>query len=210
MIPKTFHRIWVGGPMPDEFVEYGKTWEKFHPDWEHVLWTEQNMPLLQNQELYDAAEDIVPNNVGQFRSDIARYEILHRFGGVYIDTDFECLKPIDDLIVRCKAFAAWEVPDTWVNNAIMGSEVHNPFFASVSLQLPVRVATFRSRGFRPNRLTGPHLLTSVYRSKVKPPITIFPKNLFYPYLFNELDRKEELFPDSYAVHHWANARRKAT
>ena len=31
------------------------------------------------------------------KSDIARYEIIYRYGGVYIDTDFECLRPLDFL-----------------------------------------------------------------------------------------------------------------
>ena len=29
------------------------------------------------------------------KSDIFRYEILYRFGGVYVDTDFECIKPFE-------------------------------------------------------------------------------------------------------------------
>ena len=30
------------------------------------------------------------------KSDIARLEILHQIGGLYLDTDFECLKQIDE------------------------------------------------------------------------------------------------------------------
>lgn len=29
-----------------------------------------------------------------------RLEALYRLGGVYLDTDFECVRPLDDLIAR--------------------------------------------------------------------------------------------------------------
>jgi mannosyltransferase OCH1-like enzyme len=34
------------------------------------------------------------------KTDILRFEILYQFGGLHKDTDFECLKPIDDLIIN--------------------------------------------------------------------------------------------------------------
>lgn len=41
--------------------------------------------ILKNQIAYSSAK-----NWGM-KSDILRYEILQKFGGVYIDTDYECL-----------------------------------------------------------------------------------------------------------------------
>ena len=32
------------------------------------------------------------------RADVLRYEILRRHGGVYVDVDVECLRPLDDLL----------------------------------------------------------------------------------------------------------------
>jgi inositol phosphorylceramide mannosyltransferase catalytic subunit len=42
------------------------------------------------------------------QSDIARYEILLQVGGVYIDTDFECLRNVEPLIDGIECFAAQE------------------------------------------------------------------------------------------------------
>lgn len=162
------------------------------------------LPLF-NQSLYDRAEQIAPNYVGQLRSDIARYEILKKYGGVYIDIDFECLRPLDSLLVDVESFAAWEEDGKWVNNAILGCRPNNPLIHEIIHRIPHRIAT--RPGQRPNRLTGPHLLTQVYNEQPQS-LTVFPKVMFYPYLYNELHRGDETFPNSYAVHHWNNARRK--
>lgn len=202
-IPRRLHFIWLGPPMPDHLAAYIVSWRDLHPDWDHHLWTEHELRWLANQSLFDHAEDHTPH-VGQFRADIARYEILHRLGGVYVDCDFEARRPIDDLLdVGC--FAAWEIDDVWVNNAILGATPGHPFLADLIDGLPANVT--RTRGKRPNVMTGPQYLTPVYRRHADT-VTVHPSRCFYPYLWNELHRAGEDFPDAYAVHHWENARRR--
>ena len=60
---------------------------KYHPDWEYKLWTDETVKeiTLINQELFDKAK-----NYGE-KSDILKWELVYRFGGVYIDTDMEAL-----------------------------------------------------------------------------------------------------------------------
>lgn len=207
MIPRTFHRIWVGSEMPEEFRVYGARWAELHPDWTLVDWDEHSLPELENQDLFNHAGDIAPDNVGQLRSDIARLELLYRFGGVYLDCDFEPCKPIDRLLDRVTLFAAWESDGIWINNAIVGAEPQHPFIAHLIEGLPASVAA--NQGKRPNVMSGPQYLTRMKRA-LEPQMTIFPQKLFYPYSYHELHRRGEAFPDAYAIHHWANKRRRAT
>lgn len=38
-IPKTIHRIWLGeAQMPPEYVRFGQSWSRHHPDWEMQDW----------------------------------------------------------------------------------------------------------------------------------------------------------------------------
>lgn len=224
MIPHVLHRVWVGSQMPHDLAEYGHTWEFHHPSWEHVLWTDHDQPevadtvrvmrppwALHNVGLYDNAEHIAPRYVGQLRADILRYEILEANGGVYVDADFECLRPIDRLIEDLDAFAAWEADGVWVNNAIMGATPGHPFIRQLIDGLAVNV--FAHKGMRPAVMTGPQYVTATYFSNDRlglPIPTIFPSRMFYPYLWNELGRKGEVFPDAYGVHHWHNRRRLAS
>lgn len=206
-IPKTFHRVWLGGAEPQWLARLAGTWSDRHPDWELVEWTDDNVatlfPLI-NQSLFDRAPAIAPNHVGQLRSDILRLEILQRLGGVYVDSDFECLRSIDDLVAGEECFFAWEVQDRWVNNAIVGAMPEHPFISRLIFGLEARVAA--NLGSKPNKLSGPRYVTATYRA-APDGVKVFDQQLFYPYGFDELHRSGEQF-DAYAVHHWHNKRRE--
>ena len=187
-IPRVIHHVWVGGPIPEPLVACIDTWPRLHPGWDHRVWRDGDLDWLENQELFDRADDITPHH-GQLRADIARYEILHAFGGVYVDCDMEARRPIDDLLDD-GCFAAWE-DDEYVNNAVLGSVPGHPLWADLIAAIPDSV--LRNRRFRPNRMTGPHLLTPHAR---RHGISIHPSEWFYPYLWSELDRSAEEFPDA--------------
>jgi mannosyltransferase OCH1-like enzyme len=93
-IPKIIHQIWLGSSVPSVYASYIKSWKEKHPDWAYMLWTDENVHTLfplYNQHFYDEVE-----NYGA-KSDILRWEILYRFGGLYVDMDYECLNPLDEL-----------------------------------------------------------------------------------------------------------------
>ncbi len=92
-IPKIIHQIWLGSKLPKRFKKLTRTWRINHPDWLYVLWTDKEAATFDftHKNLYHATK-----NYGA-KSDIFRYEILYRIGGLYVDTDFECMKPFDEL-----------------------------------------------------------------------------------------------------------------
>jgi len=97
-IPKIIHVVWINGKIddcsvPKELKKYIVTWIEKHPEWKFKLWTDADVAkiTLDNQDLYDDA-----TNFG-VKSDILKYEIVYRYGGVYVDTDFESLQPLDYL-----------------------------------------------------------------------------------------------------------------
>jgi inositol phosphorylceramide mannosyltransferase catalytic subunit len=101
MIPRIFHRVWVGGSMPADLARLGDSWLKHNPGWEMRLWTDDNLPVMRNQEIYDRASELVESRLlGRFKSNLIRLEVLEQFGGVYVDCDFEALKPIPKRFVE--------------------------------------------------------------------------------------------------------------
>ena len=94
-IPKVIHYCWFGGnPLPPLAKKCIASWKKFCPDYEIICHDESLFDVSQNRyarEAYDAKK-------WAFVSDYARLKILYDHGGIYLDTDVELLKPLDDLL----------------------------------------------------------------------------------------------------------------
>lgn len=204
-IPKIIHQIWLGPKkLPQKYSIWGKTWCKLNPTWEYKLWTDYELkkfPLF-NQKLFDKV-----SNYG-FKSDIARYEILNKYGGIYIDTDFECLKPIPaDLLkynfVSCIVFA----PYPQIANGMMMSKINSNILKKIinnikyinDLKNPKD--TLISSGA--DNLTTQYFSSS---TKEKEKCLILPSNYFYPYPNFDLNKSNNVydFKTSYSIglHHW--------
>lgn len=94
-IPKIIHYCWFGGnPLPQSVKKCISSWKKFCPDYEIREWNEQNFDVSDN--LY--ARQALERRGYAFVSDYARLRVLYEYGGVYLDTDVELLKPLDDLL----------------------------------------------------------------------------------------------------------------
>lgn len=195
LIPRIFHRIWFGNaPMPREFEEYAKTWERLHPDWEMRLWTEDNLIPLINQKYFELSDSVVR------KADIARYEIIYRFGGIYIDCDFECIKNIEPLIEGLTTLFAKE-DEHYISISILGGIPHHESFAELIMGIPDSIESHPNAKI--NHQTGPVYATKKLNGRSD--IHIFPSKYFYPYHYTEAHCPEERLKEAYAIHHWAGS-----
>lgn len=123
MIPKKIHYCWFGGnPLPELALKCIASWKKNCPDYEIIEWNESNFDLDINpyvREAYDAKK-------WAFVSDVARLYALVSFGGVYMDTDVEVIKPLDDLL-NYKAVSGFE-SETQIQTGLMACEKGNKMF----------------------------------------------------------------------------------
>jgi len=125
-------------------------------------------------------------------SDLLRYEILRRHGGVYVDTDVECLRPIDELLTGVVAFAGFELPGR-LGTAVMGAV---PGHAAME-ELTLLASVACGHGPYPAS-TGPALANMVLPEYDD--ITLFSADRFYPVLWDGVERRGAEAP--YADHHW--------
>lgn len=194
--------MWIGDTIPALYSEWVDGWKRTHPEWDHRMWDETNLPPLTNRRLWDQAKTIAPEAPLQFRSDVARYELLHQYGGVWLDADFRCLRPIDDLMG-----GPWAVREgEWLANGAIAVPAQHPLMAELIEGLPANVAAYRKKPRITNtHRSGPRYFTPLAR---RHGLRELDQHLFLPYLSNRLDRHGEPFPDSYAEHHWHNRRRR--
>lgn len=212
LIPKVVHRIWFGPhQMRDELVEYGKSWERH--GYEVKLWTEDNLPPLRCQRVYDEIGDGRPINVGGGvqelgvwvqRADVVAYELVSRFGGIVANTDIECLRPLDPILDGVSCFAGYE-DDIFLCNALMGATPRHEFFDLVLEELPRRWDSLQGEPM--NGVTGPHFLTFM-GNRHSDLIERMPREWFYPYSYTEMDREHLEHPEAYTSHHWGHTRRR--
>jgi hypothetical protein len=148
--------------------------------------------------LFDSAPSLAQ------RSDIARYELLLRYGGVYVDTDFECLRCLEDLLCGLEAFVGTENGEH-LTNSLIGSIPGHPLIGEIVEAIPKSIAA-NPQGLV-NQTTGPSLLTAVVNAHpdLCEGLRVFDAEIFYPYLHNEIYRRGEEFQRAYAVHHWAGS-----
>lgn len=182
--------------MPDEFVEFGRSWLDRHPDWCMVEWRklEQLTPLL-NHDITHLAK-----NMSQL-SDIVRYELLYRFGGVYLDTDFLCQKNTEPLLYGYDFVGAGE-NEGMLSAGFIASVPRHRIVHSAIRMLPERIVSDMHQA----KATGPGLLTEAWEPyKNDSDVKAYGPALFYPYAWNEHHRRHEEFPEAYAVHHWAGS-----
>ena len=209
-IPKIIHHTWIGNdPLPDGARDMIAKWRQHHPGWEMRLWTRDNLPPMQNRALYDSRKNTA------HRADILRYELMHQFGGVYVDMDMECQQPLDDLIKNYEGFAGRISPTRvetciqYLEIAILGAVPGHPLFTQVLDVLPGWFAAHEDDGvsfrtgpqfFQPQYLTW-RANGEQYQGKHRDFILLRPA-LFYPYTWNDKERGWDAHPDAYAVHRW--------
>lgn len=94
-IPKTIHYCWFGGnAIPAHLQKCIDSWKKFCPDYEIIRWDESNYDLSKNKYMLQAYE----NRKYGFVPDYARLDIIHQHGGIYLDTDVELIRSLDELL----------------------------------------------------------------------------------------------------------------
>lgn len=197
-IPKIFHQIWINKKnpnLPQKYAEYRDTWLANHPTWEYKLWN------LDNLDFKPSRPDLIKQapNYAQI-SDILRYEILLKHGGIYIDTDFENFKNIEKIIDGVDNFSCSEDGFN-ITNAIIGASPGSAYMQRCLDALPKKVGLKNTA-----EETGPGFLTHVLLEKgLGNDFVLFPRVWFYPYGWNETHLENMSFPEAYAAHRWAHS-----
>lgn len=213
-IPKIIHQTWYDKDLPTVLRPYVESWRRHHPQWEWRLWTDNDNRrfIRRHYPAFLKHYDQYPWPIQ--RADAIRYFLLDHYGGLYVDLDFECLRPLDPLLSGATCLLGQESlvhcrdqrRERIVCNALMAAEPGHPFFRRVIEQLPAYAA-------QPDPVqpilttTGPLMLSEVYEGFVgKDTITLTPPECFYPLSMEQADAARAAgqpvdLPQAYAVHY---------
>jgi mannosyltransferase OCH1-like enzyme len=149
------------------------------------LWTEETIP--EDLRRPEARERL---RVPAERSDILRLELLWLYGGIYVDTDFECTRPIEPLIGGLDFFCAFLKPGQ-VNNAFIGATAGHAILDRALAELRPR----EWHGYD-KAAAGPEFLSALLEDY--PEVAVFAPELIYP-------NTPEQRASAYAIHYQARS-----
>lgn len=203
MIPKIIHYCWFGNAkMPALEKKCLKSWKKYCHGFEIKRWDESNFDI----ESCEFTREAYKAKKWAFVADYVRLTVLKEYGGFYLDTDIELLKPIDDLI-RFKAFSGFE-DDKLVAAGFMGSEKENELFCQFLNYY--QSVPFKNNDGSINMTSIPAVLTKICSSngftinnsfQEVNGFALFPSDFFYPK--NYETGLTNITKNSYSIHHYS-------
>jgi len=213
-IPKIIHQIWLGGPLPSSEANLSKKLKDLNANWEYKLWDDSNINIIE-PELFEKISKI--QNFG-VKSDVLRYLILFKYGGVYLDCDFIAVNNFDNLIIGKKFIAGVCNPDfenlPLINNAFIASEKNNQLLFLINELIKSNLEEIMNIEKQNDvfSYTGPGLFTREILNFIKAfkqsGYVIYPSTYFYPIncrknkFINQSLIKRSIFPETYVIHLW--------
>lgn len=198
-------------PLPDFFKGCNETWLRDYPHAKIWFWDKSNLPPLRNQKVYDACWHFAA------KTDVLRYELLYRFGGLYVDCDMMSLRPFNDLIRPVSAFSSAAPPpegctNIWHEICILGAEKDHPFYDHILTRLPEWYEDTQSQGACIS--TGPFFYYNMlleWKHEIRAmseDVCIFGPELMMPFRAEQEHAKPTddlgaIYPQARCVHWWA-------
>jgi mannosyltransferase OCH1-like enzyme len=210
-IPRIIHQIWLGSPLPEQYHAWQATWKQYHPDWEYHLWTDADIEPLRALGDFFIGDTYAyyqqATNYGE-RSDILKILLIHYYGGLYVDTDFECLRSCEilhhyyDMYIGIQPL---DVAYVQLGYALFAAYPRHPFIKKV-------IDTLHTTRHYPEivRKTGPLMITECFAQhapSMSHRLVALPASYFYPRGYSDPiePRSQWVQPESFAVHHWAGS-----
>lgn len=205
-IPKIIHQIWIGSELPEVFKKYMQTWQDMHPNWQYILWDDQKIKdelfPLYNQKFYDQSDSM------GVKSDLLKWEIIYRYGGVYADVDFECLRPLDLFHYTYDFYTAYQPLDAFFVQ--LGAALYAAYPKHPIMKHCIETIKDDWHHKGAPKKSGPvHFSKSFIATAGKDGSRdiVFPAFYMYPQGSTERELKydEWIAGGAYAIHHWAKS-----
>lgn len=196
-IPKIIHYCWLSGdPYPELVQRCMQSWKEKLPDYEFMLWDMNRFDV--HSVLW--VEQACNEKKWAFAADYIRLYALYNYGGIYLDSDVEVLKPFDDLLNRKYFFGCEHTPDRIENQnsieaATFGAEKDLPFLKKV-MEYYERHDFIDDDGYMDTTT-----LPTVLARKLKGAnLEILPMDFFSPKNTRTLEL--QITKNTYSVHHF--------
>ncbi len=203
IIPKRIHYMWLGKTeFPDSLKRCIDSWRKFCPDYEIIQWDESNYDVDKCCYMKQAYQQ---KRFG-FVPDYARLDILYHCGGIYMDTDVELVRSLDNLLYQ-EAFSSvekWQVINFGgCSGAVAGHPSLKPFLHAWEQRKFIRddgTLDTLSSGYVDTRVALDNGYVLNGQNQTIMGMNIYTYDYFHPYDY--MSGKTEMTDDTYGIHHF--------
>lgn len=203
IIPKVINYMWLGhNPLPAPLQKCIDSWKRFCPDYEIRCFNEDNYDIEKVPYMKQAYEA----KAFGFVPDYARLDILYNYGGIYLDTDVELVKPLDDLLYQ-EAFCCVEKWQTVNFGGGSGAAPGNKLIGDL-LKERERISFIEEDGSQNRNTCGYYdtkfFMERGYRINGKlqtiEGVSVYPYEVFHPYDY--MSGKTSATENTYGIHHF--------
>ena len=135
-VPAIIHQTWRDAhSIPESWQKASNSCRALHPNYQYRFWTDKEARCLIEKEFpcLLSTYDAYPYDIQ--RADVIRLIVLYVYGGIYLDMDIVCLKPLDQL--RKFPFVLPRTMPVGLSNDFIVAEPKHPFLLEVLNDLPL-------------------------------------------------------------------------
>lgn len=205
MIPKKIHYFWVGdSPLPEKNRRCIESWKEHCPDYEIIRWDEASYDISKCAYM----EQAYRSRLWGFVPDYARMDIIYQEGGIYLDTDVQLLKNLDDLLDH-RAFMGFEHKNSVAPGLGFGAEPGHALIRElrdIYKDIPF-IREDRTLNIIPSpvyttQLLEAHGLRTNGKRQTVLDMDLYPPEYFSPLSY--IDGRLRITPNTYSIH-WYHA-----
>lgn len=164
-IPRIVHQLWRTEQIPVRWLSAVASVKRYHRGWQYRLWTDATMDDHVKANHPDLYPVFAGFNRQIMRVDVFRYVLMHDFGGLYCDLDYEFVRPFEykdaELVLSLEYDEAYGDDENQVANYIFASVPRHDLWRDILLDVQSN-PPFAATPSDVCIVTGPKLISRVF------------------------------------------------
>ena len=188
VIPRILHQSWKSKKLPWRWKHTIAAVKRWHPEWEYRLWDDEMINVYVQEHYPDFYPIFSGFSRNIMRADVMRYILMHDFGGMYCDLDYEFIRPYaysdSELVLGYEFDRSCGDPVDQIANFVFASVPGHAFWKDVLNDLqrnPPQASSYLDIC----EATGPGLLSRIYRENINNKsygnVKLEPRRVFHPF-----------------------------